>query len=850
MREQIDLTLNGQLAVAQRLEVLEEVFEALEAIPEVDLQLLAHAYGARGYAFLEAGRLDEGMAILDEGLARVPANQAPDQHINLRSMRAAMLLAAGQTERSVGEYESIFENLPDTVDPGVELRARSNYANALFEAGRILAASEVLRELIPMAEAQGDDRVALALGNNLLVILIQRGLYDDAQEWLDRLSHLRQRPNDISLIGSLHLHELELRRIFGDPEGAAEGLREFVSSDAPGNASIIGNAYEYLGDAERELGRLDAAQAAGRRAIELLQKVPWELPEARISLARTLLAMGQPAQAEAVLDNISKAAQLSPARSSTVSSLRLEAQIRRAGLERSATELQKLLQALEDDRQIDSLDYTRYYDARLEAQRQQSQIAHMHEAEALLAAEAGAAEARARELETRQAALRDHRNLVIALMLLSCIGVLAALYSVNRREFQRRLLEGEQRRNRALSVAVEEQAVQLKQQLREQAEMERALNDKKHTEQIGQIAGNVAHDFNNLLQVIYSANETLDRQLTDPGARDMLRVSNQSVGYARAMTHQLLAYARQQELVPRPVDVVALLRDSRTLLRSAVGEEVSIEFDLPKRAVAMLDASKLTTAVLNLLTNAADAMPAGGLVRVTVSQQACSEGSTEEWSSLAPGQYVIIRVSDTGTGMDTSTLERACEPFYSTKAEHAGTGLGLSSVYGFVRQTGGDLRIASAPTFGTTISLALPAASGAPEDCEAGEVSVESSLTGMGERVLVVEDNDLVASSVCAVLEGMFASVRRLSSADEAIAHLAEGHDYDVVLSDVRMPGEHDGYDLARWLEEHRPSLSTILMSGFSDHLDDDCTFRLIHKPFSRNELRAALRAREPLAPS
>ncbi|MEO0422480.1 MAG: ATP-binding protein [Pseudomonadota bacterium] len=850
LRERIDQTLNGQLTVAERIAVLDEVFQGLEATAESDPQLLGHAYVARGYVFLQAGRLEEGIAVLNEGMARVPAAQAPNEHVNLRSMRAASLLAAGRTEQSVDEYESILANLPETVDPSIELRARANYASALFESGRILAASEVLRESIPNAESLGNDRMALGLANNLLVILIQRGLHEDAQEWLERLTPLRQRANDLSLLNSLRLHELELQRIFGDAQGAADGLREFVASDTPGNASVIGNAYEYLGDAERELGHLVAAEAAGRRAIELLEKVPWELPEAHISLARTLLAKEQPAQAEAVLDAISTTAQLSPARTSTIASLRLEAQLRQAGLDRSTAQLQQLLQAVEDDRQVDSLDYTRYYDARLEAQRQQSQIARMREAEALLAAEAEAAEARARELETRQAALRDHRNMVLALMLLGCAAVLATLYSLNRRQYQRKLLEGEQERNRQLSVAVEEQAVQLKRQLSEQADMEHALHEKKHTEQIGQIAGNVAHDFNNLLQVISSANETLDQQFTEPAARDMLRASNQSVAYARAMTRQLLAYARQQELVPRPVDVVGLLRDSRTLFRSAVGEEVTIEYELPDTAVAMLDASKLTSAVLNLLTNAADAMPAGGTVRVTVSEPAWGAQCAEEWPSLAPGDYVVIRVSDTGTGMDATTQDQACEPFYSTKAEHAGTGLGLSSVYGFVRQTGGDLRIVSAPTRGTTVSLAVPAAASAPPVPLAHEARAEPTPASAGERVLVVEDNDLVAGSLCAILESMVAEVQHVSSADEAIAHLSAGNDYDFVLSDVRMPGEHDGYDLARWLEEHRPSMATILMSGFNDHLDEDSPYRMINKPFSRAELREAMRSAEPLTSS
>ena len=274
LQEQIDRSITGSLTVAERLEMLDDVFARLP--DDADSTLVGAAYLARGYALLEGGRLDEGMATIMDALERVSIDEAPDQYVHLRSMRAALLLARGDTEQSVAEYSALFETLPAGLDPGIAVRTRANYASALFESGRTLAAAETFRQLIPEAESLGDDRLALGLANNLLVILIQLDLHDDAKEWLGRLSALRERSTDTAILNSIRLHELELQRIFGDPAGAAAGLAAFIeTTDDDRNASVLGNAYEYLADAERERGRLEASETSARQAVELLRSVPW-----------------------------------------------------------------------------------------------------------------------------------------------------------------------------------------------------------------------------------------------------------------------------------------------------------------------------------------------------------------------------------------------------------------------------------------------------------------------------------------------------------------------------------------------------------------------------------------------
>ena len=821
--ERLQSMRTRSLTVAERHEELDAIFSELDESRAAP-RLLATAYVERAYAYLEGGRLDDGMATVSEALGRITVDQAPDEFVYLRALRAALLLSNGQTEASVEEYGALLASLPTGVDEGVVLRTRANYGSALFEAGRVLEAAEVLRESIPQAEALGNDRLALGFANNLLVILIQTGQYEDAREWLGRLEPLRARSKDLSILSSILLHEFELQRIFGDAAGAADGLAHFLQTTEEDNASVIGNAHEYLADAERDLGRLEESEASARRAVALLEAVPWELADAKISLARTLLAQGRSSEALEVLDAISASAQQSAARASDLSALRLEAQLREAGLGVATDELDRLLTTLEADRSNNSLQYVRYYDAKLEAQRQESEIA---------------------QLETRQAALRSNRNLTIALVVLAASMLIALLYSRNRRSYQRKLLASEQEQNRALAEQVEEKSAALKRQLEEQAAMERALNEKRQIELIGEIAGNVAHDFNNLLQVVSSANERVGGRVDDPELLEVLQASDRSLDYASDITRQLLAFARQQELETRSVDIAALLRKSERLFRSAAGEEVRVLFDMPSEAIALVDPAKLTTAILNLLRNSVDAMPDGGVVRVSVTSQQFDRPEKVGWVALPPGGYVVINVTDDGAGMDEATLAKACQPFYTTKLEDSGTGLGLSSVYGFVRQSGGDLRIESACDDGTRVTIAIPSAARSPVPAtESREKVTHESLPG---RVLVVEDNELVAASICSLLNDDGIRTTLFPSADEAMSDLGHFDGIDLVLTDVRMPGRHDGYDLARWLAEQRPELSVILMSGFTHHRYEEIPFPLM--AVGRWVVEASRRA-EPIAPA
>ncbi|MEM9530656.1 MAG: ATP-binding protein [Pseudomonadota bacterium] len=826
---------NDGLSLAEQQALLDRVFAELNDATPADTIAEAHRLQAR--VLLASGRVQEGIVVLDDALANLTRSQAPGPWVRLKSGRASLLLASGDAAAAVVAHEELLAMDNSDVAPEDLLKVQGNYASSLHEAGQVLAASEAYYQVIPQALAQNDARTALIMGNNLVVLLMSRRLYEDARDWLIRLKPMREESSYAALVNSLQLHEWELQRIFGDPEGAAEQLRNFLVSANEDHAAIVGSAHEFLADALRESGDLEASEAEATQAVSILAAVPFELPDAQIALVRTLLAREDFAAAAEELEKIAQPEDAPAYRRSNLASLKLEVELRQRGLDAAAAEVQRLVQSLQAENRQDSVQYVRYYDAKLLAEQQQSEIERIKLSEARLADEAQDAAARARVLEQRQETLRQNRNLTVAVITLAAAALMLMAYLVTRRAYQRKLLTREQEQNRELAAQVAEKSEALSRQLEEQAELQQALDRKKQAELIGQLTGNVAHDFNNLLQVIANSNEQLADEASSADACQMLKASNDSVQYARAMIQQLLAYARQQKLRARAVDVFRLLQDNHTLLRSAAGEAVRVNLMEPTgKVTALVDPAQLSTGLLNLVRNAADAMQAGGSIQISISPM--SEAAMAEWS-LQPGDYLLIEVADDGEGMSDEALEKACEPFFTTKPEGHGTGLGLSSVYGFASQSGGGLKIHSTPGAGTTVSVALPAVNATATPLPKSREQLDPQLAS--QRVLLVEDNALVARTVDTILRSAGAQVDVTSSADEARARLETESEFDVLLTDIRMPGEMDGYGLAEWATQQFPHMRVLLMSGFNEPADRPLDLPMIAKPFTRQQLMAAL---------
>ncbi len=376
--------------------------------------------------------------------------------------------------------------------------------------------------------------------------------------------------------------------------------------------------------------------------------------------------------------------------------------------------------------------------------------------------------------------------------------------------------------------------------LAERDEAEAALRHAQKLEAVGQLTGGVAHDFNNLLTVIIGALDLIQRHPADASRRE--RMIEAALGAARRgerLTHQLLAFSRRQALKPQAVRVDELLAESEPLLRRAVGEAVSLTIaPAAGEAVAMIDPGQFEAAVMNLVVNARDATHQGGSIRIETGACELAEGEAPE---VAAGGYVRVAVHDTGVGMSREVMGRVFEPFFTTKEVGKGTGLGLSQVYGFARQSGGGVTIDSAPGKGSSIRLYLPrAAAPAAADTTPDPAPSEPASAGPALKILLVEDDLEVGAMVAAMLEDLGHQVLRADGVPQALGILKRGEVLDLMLTDLIMPGDMTGVDLAREATALRPDLPVILSSGYTGETlgpAEAAPWPLLRKPYSAEAL-------------
>ncbi|MGK7868787.1 PAS domain S-box protein [Falsiroseomonas sp. E2-1-a20] len=386
-------------------------------------------------------------------------------------------------------------------------------------------------------------------------------------------------------------------------------------------------------------------------------------------------------------------------------------------------------------------------------------------------------------------------------------------------------------------------------------ELEGALRQAQRLEAIGQLTGGVAHDFNNLLTVILGNAELLAEALQaapgspDPAQVEMAEMARMTMAAAErgaALTGRLLAFSRRQALDPRAVDLPLLLGELAKMLRPTLGEHVETGLVHAEGLwPAMIDAPQLENAVLNLCLNARDAMPSGGRLMIETSNVTLDETYARHEAEVLAGDYVMIAVSDTGSGMTAEVAARAVEPFFTTKEVGQGSGLGLSMVFGFVKQSGGHLKIYSEPGLGTTVKLYLPRASGS-----AGHGSRRAEAEpprGRAERLLVVEDDGMVRAHVATQLRDLGYEVIVAANAAEALEVLRAPARIDLLFTDVVMPGAVHGPALAEAARRLRPGLRVLFTSGYTQngimhHGRLDPGVLLLNKPYRRRDLAEKLR--------
>ena len=375
-----------------------------------------------------------------------------------------------------------------------------------------------------------------------------------------------------------------------------------------------------------------------------------------------------------------------------------------------------------------------------------------------------------------------------------------------------------------------------------------ALNQIQKMEAIAQLTGGIAHDFNNLLTVIMGELGFLE---DEPGlsedARDALQTAANASKRGAELTRRLLAFSRRQTLQPRAVNLHELLLDLKRFLQRTLGPAITVEIGANNELdYALADPNELNNALLNLAINARDAMPTGGKLTINASNAVpVADELSENPDAIRPGDYVLLKIVDSGVGMSPETLNHAFEPFFTTKDPGAGTGLGLSMVYGFSKQSGGHIQIESQIDIGTTIKLYLPKAQ-APKAQPAQTVAKETRDDRA--NLLLVEDDPDVRKFIVRVLMGLGYTVRATADGKSALTMLAQNTDIDLLLTDIIMPGEIDGWALIAETQQRYPHIKILYMSGYTDKTNTQppqLTERInfLRKPFSKQALANAVRA-------
>jgi two-component system cell cycle sensor histidine kinase/response regulator CckA len=389
-------------------------------------------------------------------------------------------------------------------------------------------------------------------------------------------------------------------------------------------------------------------------------------------------------------------------------------------------------------------------------------------------------------------------------------------------------------------VAIQEDATQRR-------EIEAQLRHSQKMEAIGQLTGGLAHDFNNLLGIIVGNLDLIQDDLPkDSSVQELVQISMDACLRGAQLNRSLLAFARRQDLQPQRADVAAIVRDLAKMLQRVIGERIELEVATADGVWPIcVDPAQLESAILNLAVNARDAMPGGGRLVLEASNAILDANYAAENMEVVPGDYAMIAISDTGTGITPDVLARVFEPFFTTKGVGKGTGLGLSMVHGFIKQSQGHLKIYSEPGRGTTVRLYLPR-----DRTDTRPVAASSGDSGQthiaSETILVVEDNDALRRITVIKLAKLGYQVIETGGATAALRALDNGARPDLLFTDVVMPGPLDGIGLAREAVQRLPRLRVLLTSGFTersaDRYDSQVPWPLLSKPYRSADLAQALR--------
>lgn len=376
-------------------------------------------------------------------------------------------------------------------------------------------------------------------------------------------------------------------------------------------------------------------------------------------------------------------------------------------------------------------------------------------------------------------------------------------------------------------------------------ESRKQLEQAQKMEIVGQLAGGVAHDFNNLLTVVIGNIELLRMRPDDPSRADILAEALEAANLGAALVAKLLLLSKKRRLAPEQLDLRDVAKGLTPILKRTLGGQIAIRMDMAGDIDPVLaDPGQIESAVLNLSLNARDAMPQGGTLTIRARNvRIDADRPMDDSADLAPGNYVVLSVDDTGAGMTPEVIRRAFEPFFTTKESGSGTGLGLAMMYGWARESGGDLTLCSAPGKGTTVRLYLPAVEPGTDALQNGAVAANGAVgEATGETVLLVEDDARVRNLTRQRLEYLGYRVIEAEDGPAALDRLEKGPDIGLMLSDIVMPGGIDGFELAGKARAIHPGLAIVLTTGFAPRTDD-APWPVLRKPYTIDTLSKTLRA-------
>jgi signal transduction histidine kinase/CheY-like chemotaxis protein len=431
------------------------------------------------------------------------------------------------------------------------------------------------------------------------------------------------------------------------------------------------------------------------------------------------------------------------------------------------------------------------------------------------------------------------------------VSLARAALRARRRQYEARSrLEEIRKGESALRELAQDLERRVEERTRDLVAAEEALRQSQKMEAVGQLTGGLAHDFNNLLTGISGSLQLLQTRLSQGRVHDLERYINAADGAARraaSLTQRLLAFSRRQTLDPKPTNINRLIAELEELIRRTVGPGIHVEVvGAAGLWTALVDRNQLENAILNLCINARDAMPDGGRLTIETANKWLDERAARE-RELAPGQYLSLCVTDTGTGMTAEVIKRAFDPFFTTKPLGQGTGLGLSMIYGFARQSGGQVRIYSELGKGTTMCLYLPRHHGRGEDEHAAQDWGAPQRAAEGETVLVVDDEPTVRMLVAEVLQELGYTAIEVADGSAGLQVLRSDQRIDLLITDVGLPGAINGRQVADGARAVRPDLKVLFITGYAEnavvgngHLEPG--MQVLAKPFPMEALATRIK--------